>query len=51
MELNILNRINSPKDLKALNQEDLPLLADEIRQVIIEKVTVWDINLNLLIQR
>ena len=39
MELNILNRINSPKDLKALNQEDLPLLADEIRQVIIEKVS------------
>lgn len=39
MELNILNRVNSPKDLKALNQEDLPLLADEIRQVIIEKVS------------
>ena len=26
MELNILNRVNSPKDLKALNQEDLPKL-------------------------
>lgn len=39
MELNILNRVNSPKDLKRLDEEELMLLAEEIREVIIEKVS------------
>ena len=39
MDVTILNGINSPKDLKQLNQEELVLLADEIREVIINKVS------------
>ena len=34
----ILDRIDSPKDLKELNAEELNLLADEMRELIIKKV-------------
>lgn len=36
--LNILDKVNSPKDLKELKTEELYLLADEMRQLIINKV-------------
>ncbi|MBT3800898.1 MAG: 1-deoxy-D-xylulose-5-phosphate synthase, partial [Bacteroidetes bacterium] len=36
---NILNQINSPDDLKKLSQKELSILADELRQFIIETVT------------
>ena len=39
MKLNILNKINSPKDLKKLNKEELLTLAGEIREIIINKVS------------
>lgn len=39
MELNILNTINSPEELKKLNKDQLITLADEIRDVIIKKVS------------
>lgn len=35
-----LDRINSPKDVKKLNIDELNLLADEIRKFLIENVTV-----------
>ena len=35
----MLEKIQSPKDLKALNLEQLPLLASEIRKRIIETVS------------
>jgi 1-deoxy-D-xylulose-5-phosphate synthase len=35
----ILERINSPSDLKRLSEEDLPILAQEIREKIIEVVS------------
>jgi 1-deoxy-D-xylulose-5-phosphate synthase len=37
--LSLLETINSPTDLKKLAKKDLPILADEIRQVIIEVVS------------
>lgn len=39
MTLNILNKINEPKDLKFLSREDLNLLSSEIRDVLIKKVS------------
>lgn len=39
MSLNILNKINEPKDLKSLTKEDLKLLSNEIREVLIKKVS------------
>lgn len=39
MKGSILNKINEPKDLKNLNQEELNILADEIRDVLIKKVS------------
>lgn len=39
MTLNILNKINGPKDLKSLSREDLNLLSSEIRDVLIKKVS------------
>ncbi|WP_434793343.1 1-deoxy-D-xylulose-5-phosphate synthase [Terrisporobacter petrolearius] len=39
MTLNILNKINEPKDLKSLSREDLNLLSSEIRDVLIKKVS------------
>ena len=38
-DIKLLNGINSPEDLKKLSEEDLPLLADEIRQVLIDTVS------------
>jgi 1-deoxy-D-xylulose-5-phosphate synthase len=37
--LSLLETINSPTDLKKLAKKDLPILADEIRQVIIDVVS------------
>ena len=37
--MNILNKINSPKDLKRIPREDLPKLALEIRQLIVDVVS------------
>jgi len=37
--LSFLEKINSPADLKALSRSDLPILASEIRKVIIEVVS------------
>jgi len=39
MNLNILNNINSPKDLKELNKDQLYTLADEVRNAVINKVS------------
>ena len=35
MEYRFLNRINSPSDLKNVNDKDIPLLAEEIREFLI----------------
>lgn len=40
MVQSILNRINSPKELRQLNLEQLPKLASELRQFIIDVVAV-----------
>jgi len=37
--LSFLEKINSPEDLKALSRSELPILASEIRKVIIEVVS------------
>jgi 1-deoxy-D-xylulose-5-phosphate synthase len=37
--LSLLETINSPADLKQLDRKDLPVLAEEIRQVIVEVVS------------
>ncbi|MBW2681295.1 MAG: 1-deoxy-D-xylulose-5-phosphate synthase, partial [Deltaproteobacteria bacterium] len=37
--MSLLERINSPADLKALSRSELPMLASEIRNVIIEVVS------------
>ena len=39
MTLNILNKINEPKDLKSLSREELNLLSSEIRDVLIKRVS------------
>lgn len=39
MKGSILNKINEPKDLKNLNQEELNILAEEVREVLIKKVS------------
>lgn len=39
MENKILSKINEPKDLKDLSKEELNLLADEVREVLIKKVS------------
>lgn len=39
MKNSILSKVNEPKDLKNLNQEELNILADEIRDVLIKKVS------------
>ena len=39
MALNILNKINNPKDLKILTIDELNLLSSEIRDVLIKKVS------------
>jgi 1-deoxy-D-xylulose-5-phosphate synthase len=37
--LSLLEKINSPKDLKNLSRKELPLLAQEIRELIVEVVS------------
>jgi 1-deoxy-D-xylulose-5-phosphate synthase len=37
--LSLLEKINSPADLKKLDKKELPVLADEIRKVIVEVVS------------
>ena len=37
--MSLLEKINSPNDLKKLSRKELPLLADEIRTVIVEVVS------------
>jgi len=37
--LSFLENINSPADLKQLSRSDLPILASEIRQVIVDVVS------------
>ncbi|NFI57943.1 1-deoxy-D-xylulose-5-phosphate synthase [Clostridium botulinum] len=39
MSLNILNKINEPKDLKGLNNKELKLLSNEIREILITRVS------------
>ena len=39
MENKILSKINEPKDLKDLSKDELNLLADEVREVLIKKVS------------
>ncbi|WP_317310660.1 1-deoxy-D-xylulose-5-phosphate synthase [Clostridium thermobutyricum] len=39
MTLNVLNKVNEPKDLRELSNEELNTLASEIREVLIKKVT------------
>lgn len=36
----LLEQINQPSDLKRLTKEELPVLAEEIRQFLIEKLAV-----------
>ena len=36
----ILNKVNSPSDVKKLNKDELNTLADEIRKVLINKVEI-----------
>ena len=38
MNLNILNKVNEPKDLKSLSIEELHLLSKEIRDVLIKNI-------------
>ncbi len=38
MEYKILDKINSPEDVKAVDKNDIPLLCDEIRSFLIENV-------------
>ncbi|MBL7207984.1 MAG: 1-deoxy-D-xylulose-5-phosphate synthase, partial [Desulfobacterales bacterium] len=37
--MSLLEKINSPADLKRLSRSELPILAQEIRQVIVEVVS------------
>ncbi len=39
MNLSLLDKVNSPEELKKLNSEDLPQLCDEIRQLIVRTVS------------
>ena len=39
MSRKILDGINSPSDLKKLNKSDIPALAQEIREFLIENVS------------
>ena len=36
----VLEKINGPNDIKNLNDEELKLLADEIRDFLINKISV-----------
>ena len=43
--LNILNKINGPKDLKSLTGNELTELSNEIREVLIKKRAIFKMNL------
>ena len=38
--LKILNKVNEPKDLKALSQEELKELSSEIREILLKKLSI-----------
>ena len=38
--LNILNKVNEPNDLKGLSLDELNQLADEIREVLLKKLSI-----------
>ena len=38
--LEILNKINEPKDLKGLAQEELKELSSEIREILLKKLSI-----------
>ena len=38
--LNVLNRINEPKDLKNLSSEELNKIAEEIREILLKKLSI-----------
>lgn len=39
--LNVLNKINEPKDLKSLSEDELNKLAEEIREILLQKASVY----------
>ena len=38
--LEILNKVNEPKDLKGLSKEELEKLAEEIREILLKKLSI-----------
>lgn len=42
--LNVLNKINEPKDLKSLSEDELNKLAEEIREILLQKASVYGMN-------
>lgn len=38
--LNVLNKINEPKDLKSLSEDELNKLAEEIREILLRKLSI-----------
>lgn len=38
--LEILNKINEPKDLKKLSKEELEKLSEEIREILLKKLSI-----------
>ena len=44
----VLDKIQRPNDVKELKEQELPILADEIRQFIIDKVSDNDCNWHII---
>ena len=42
--LNVLNKINEPKDLKSLSEDELNKLAEKIREILLQKASVYGMN-------
>ncbi|CDB32303.1 putative uncharacterized protein [Clostridium sp. CAG:575] len=42
--LNVLNKINEPRDLKSLSEDELNKLAEEIREILLQKASVYGMN-------
>lgn len=38
--LEVLNKINEPKDLKGLSKEELEKLSEEIREILLKKLSI-----------
>lgn len=38
--LNVLNKINEPRDLKSLSEDELNKLAEEIREILLQKLSI-----------